>query len=92
MEEFLIWATLAVVAVIVLVLAVSLILIALALRNANRNLAQLAGGLEAIRDHTAPLADDLTTINGAAVAWRDRLLAVDGNLLEIIRAVGGSGD
>ncbi|MGH9173776.1 MAG: hypothetical protein ACRD1H_05445 [Vicinamibacterales bacterium] len=92
MESFLMWATLVVVAVIVLVLAVALILIAVALRNANRNLAKLAGGLEAIRDHTSPLANDLTTINGAAVALRDRLLAVDGNLVGIIRAVRGGGD
>jgi hypothetical protein len=89
METFLMWATLVVVAIIVVVLAVSLILIAVALRNANRNLAQLGGGLEAIRDHTAPLADDLTRINNAAVALRDCLLAVDGNLVGIIRLVRG---
>jgi hypothetical protein len=90
MQTVLTWATLIVVAVIVLVLAAALIAILVSLRRADRNLAQLVGGLEAIRDNTAPLAEDLTTINGAAVALRDGLLAVDGNLVGIIRAVRGS--
>ena len=79
--------TLGLVGVIVVVLAGHLILIAVALVRANRNLARLVGGLEAIRDQTAPLGADLTTINGAAVALRDGLLAVDGHLREIARLV-----
>lgn len=89
MESVLMWTTLAVVTAIVVVLAISLILIGLALHRANHNLVALAGGLAAIRDNTAPLTSDLPTINGAAVALRDRLLAVDGNLVGTIRAVGG---
>ncbi|MBA3417071.1 MAG: hypothetical protein H0U10_17765 [Chloroflexia bacterium] len=87
METVLIRLTLVVVAVIVVVLAVSLILVALSLVRANRNLARLVGGLEAIRDNAAPLGADLTTINGAAVALRDGLLGVDDNLRRIIRLV-----
>ena len=79
--------TLGLVAVVVVVLAGHLILIAAALIRANRNLAKLVGGLEAIRDHTAPLGADLTAINGAAVALRDGLLAVDEHLREISRLV-----
>ncbi len=73
--------------VIVVVLAVHLILIAAALIRANRNLAKLTGGLEAIRDNTAPLGNDLTTINDAASTLRDGLLAVDEHLREISRLV-----
>ncbi len=89
METVLIWLTLVIIAVVVLVLAVSLILIALSLIRADRNLKALAGGLDAIRDNVSPLATDLTTINGAAVALRDQLRGVDGNLQRIIRVFGG---
>ncbi len=88
METVLIWLTLIVIAVVVVVLAVSLILIAVSLIRANRNLKALAGGLDAIRDNVSPLAADLTTINGAAVALRDQLRGVDGNLQRIIRVFG----
>lgn len=89
METVLIWLTLIVIAVVVLFLAVSLILIAIALIRADRNLKALASGLDAIRDNVSPLATDLTTINGAAVALRDQLRGVDGNLQRIIRVFGG---
>lgn len=79
--------TLGLAAVIVGVLAGHLILVAAALIRANRNLTKLVGGLEAIRDHTAPLGADLTAINGAAVALRDGLLAVDEHLRDIARLV-----
>ena len=79
--------TLGVVAVVVVVLAGHLIPIAAALIRANRNLGKLVGGLEAIRDNTAPLGADLTAINGAAVTLRDGLLAVDEHLREIARLV-----
>ena len=77
------------VAVIVAVIAVYLILIAAALRRANDNLTKLVGGLEAIRDNTAPLEQDLTTINGAAVSLRDKLMEVDRNLQKVIQLVRG---
>ncbi len=81
--------TFGLVAVVVGLLATYLILIAAALIRANRNLQKLVGGLEAIRDNTAPLGADLTAINGAAVALRDGLLAVDQHLQGIIRLVRG---
>ena len=49
MTRLLTWLTLGLVTVIVAVLASHLILIAAALVRANRNLAKLVGGLEAIR-------------------------------------------
>ncbi len=87
MKSLLTQVTLGLVGVIVVVLAGHLILIAVALIRANRNLAKLNGGLEAIRDNTAPLGDDLTTINTAATTLRDGLLAVDEHLREISRLV-----
>ncbi len=87
MKTLLTRLTLGLVSVIVVVLAGHLILIAAALIRANRNLAKLVGGLEAIRDNTAPLGADLTAINGAAVALRDGLVAVDEHLREIVRLV-----
>jgi hypothetical protein len=77
--------TLAVVAAVVAVLAGYLILIAVALIRANRNLAHLVGGLEAVRDHTMPLKADLATSNGAAVALRTRLVSLDSHLQGVAR-------
>ncbi len=89
MKTLLTRITLGLVAVIVVTLAGHLILIAAALIRANRNLTKLVGGLEAVRDNTAPLGADLTAINGAAVALRDGLLAVDEHLRDIARLVRG---
>lgn len=81
--------TFGLVGVIVVVLAGHLILITAALVRANRNLAKLTGGLEAIRDNTAPLGDDLATINGVATTLRNELLDVDEHLRDIGRLVRG---
>ena len=81
--------TLVVVAAVVAVLAVHLILIAASLLRANRNLAKLVEGLEAIRDNTAPLDQDLSTINGAAGTLKNRLVTVDEHLRGIIQLVRG---
>ena len=89
MKTILTRLTLGVVAAVVVVLAGHLILIAAALFRANRNLAKLVGGLEAIRDQTATLGADLTAINEAAVAIRDGLAAVDEHLRGIARLVRG---
>ncbi len=89
MKTLLTRITLGLVSVIVVVLAGHLILIAAALIRANRNLTKLVGGLEAVRDNTAPLGADLTAINGAAVALRDGLLAVDEHLQDIAKLVRG---
>ena len=79
--------TLLVVGAIVAVLATYLILIAAALLRANRNLEKLVGGLEAIRDNTASLAEDVPAINSAAIALRDSLLSIATHLQEILRLV-----
>ncbi len=89
MKRLLTRLTFGLIGVIVVVLAGHLILIAVSLIRANRNLAKLTGGLEAIRDNTAPLDEDLATINNAAVTLRDGLLAVDEHLREIGRLVRG---
>jgi len=75
------------VGVIVVVLASYLVLIAAALIRANRNLTKLVGGLEAIRNNTAPLANDIGAINDAAITLRDGLRAVDGHLQGVINLV-----
>lgn len=82
--------TLLVVGAVVSVLAIYLILIAAALIRANQNLEKLVGGLTAIRDNTAPLKEDLATINGAAVALRNRLVSVDAHLQGIARQMPGA--
>ncbi len=89
MKTVLTWLTYGLVGVIVVVLASYLMLIAAALTRANRNLTKLVGGLEASRDHTAPLGDDLGAINTAAVVLRDRLMAVDEHLNGVIRLIRG---
>ncbi len=89
MKRFLTGVTLGLIGTVVVVLAIHLILIAAALVRANRNLAKLVGGLEAIRDNTAPLGADLGAINNAAVTLRDGLMAVDEHLRDIIRLVRG---
>jgi len=81
--------TLVVVAAVVAVLAVHLILIAASLLRANRNLATLVAGLEAIRDNTTPLDQDLSTINSAAGTLKNRLVTVDEHLRGIIQLVRG---
>ncbi|HBY97559.1 MAG: hypothetical protein M5U01_35990 [Ardenticatenaceae bacterium] len=89
MKAFLTWITLMVTVAVVIVLAIYLILIASALMRANRDLEQLVNGLEAIRNNTAPLADDLTAINNAATTLRDQLHSLDGYLQEIAGIVQG---
>ena len=86
MKDLLTRLTLLLVTAIVAVLATYLVLIAVALIRANRNLAQLGDGLEAIRDNTKPLAQDLSTINNAAVILQNRLMTVDEHLRGIIKS------
>ncbi len=83
MAEALMWITLVVLALVVLVLAFYLISVIFTLTKANRKLVQLAGGLEAIRDHTQPLPQHLTTINGALADLQQGLRSVDSHLVGI---------
>jgi len=87
MKNLLTALTLVITTLVVGVVAYHLVGIAVALTRANANLAKLAGGLEIIRDNTAPLGEDLTTINSAAIGILDGLTSVDGNLVKIITAV-----
>lgn len=87
MRSLLTTLTLLLTAVVVLVLATYLIRIAAALVRADRNLAQLVVALERVRDQTAPLADDLPTINAAAATLAERLVAADAHLQAILRTL-----
>lgn len=72
--------TLVTVALVVVALAGYLIAIAWALLDAKRSVAAIADGLEAVRDHTRPLPEKLTTINGALGALLAGLRGADGHL------------
>jgi hypothetical protein len=72
--------TLVTVALVVLALAGYLIAIAWALYDTRRSVAAIADGLEAVRDHTRPLPEKLTTINGALGALLGGLEAADRHL------------
>ena len=65
---------------VVVALAGYLIAIAWALLDTRRSVAAIADGLEAVRDHTAPLPEKLTTINGALGALLGGLEAANGHL------------
>ena len=72
--------TLITVALVVIALAGYLIAIAWALLDTRRSVAAIADGLVAVRDHTAPLPEKLTTINGALGALLGGLEAADRHL------------
>lgn len=82
------YITLAVVLIVVLALVAYLLGIIMALQNANRNLAQLAGGLDQVMRDTQPLPGKLTTINGALGQLLTGLLAVDGHLAAVAQLLG----
>jgi len=88
MGTVLTYISLAIVLVVVLALVVYLLGIIMALRNANRNLYQLADGLDAIVKDTQPLPDKLSTINGALGQLLDGLLEVDGHLASVAKLLG----
>lgn len=77
------YLTLAAALIVVLVLVFYLVGIIIALRRAGNHLAALAGGLQAIIDHSAPLEGHLTTINGALETLDDGLKSVDNNLVGV---------
>jgi hypothetical protein len=89
MTTVLLYASLAVVAAVVLVLVVYLVGIIVALWGAKRSLAKLAGGLIAIRDHTAPLGDKVGAINGGLTTLLRGLLGVNGDLEAVVRVAQG---
>ena len=89
MTALLLTLTLVVTFTVVLVLVVYLLGIIVALWGAKRSLAKLAGGLVAIRDHTAPLGDKLGAINGGLSTLLQGLLGVNGDLAAIVRVAQG---
>ena len=89
MTALLLTVTLVVTFTVVLVLVVYLLGIIVALWGAKRSLAKLAGGLVAIRDHTAPLGDKLGAINGGLSTLLQGLLGVNGDLAAIVRVAQG---
>ncbi len=72
--------TLAAVALVVLVLVVFLVGIAFYLWRANRHLAKLVEGLQAVQSNARPLPEHLNTVNGALKALRDDLRETDRHL------------
>lgn len=80
MLTILTWLTLIVIASVVLLLAGFLIPTAISLIRANRNLTKVVGGLETIRDNTAPLAQHITAVNETAGAVRNRFIQLDSHL------------
>ncbi len=89
MTAWLLGATLLITCVVVLVLVAYLLGIIVALWGAKRSLAKLAGGLVAIRDHTAPLGDKVGAINGGLATLLQGLLGVNGDLAAIVRVAQG---
>lgn len=89
MTSMLLTATLVVVSAVVTVLVIYLLGIIVALAGAKRSLAKLAGGLVAIRDHTAPLGDKVGAINGGLTTLLQGLLAVNGNLAAVVHVAHG---
>jgi hypothetical protein len=89
MTSLLLTATLGVVFAVVIVLVIYLVGIIIALSGAKRSLTQLAGGLVAVRDHTAPLGGKVGAINGGLTALLQGLLAVNGDLAAVVRVAQG---
>ncbi len=85
MGTILAYLSLAVVLIVVLALVAYLLGIIAALRGANRNLYQLAGGLDAIVKDTQPLTGKLSTINGALTQLLSGLLAVEADLAAVAK-------
>ena len=89
MTALLLYLTLAVTTAVVLVLVAYLLGIIVALWGAKNSLAQLAGGLIAVRDNTQPLGQHLQAINGGLSDLLKGLLAVNGDLAAIVRVAQG---
>lgn len=89
MTQLLLVLSLGVTAAVVLVLVIYLVGIIFALWSAKNSLSRLAGGLIAIRDHTAPLGGHVKTINDGLGALLNGLLGVNGDLAAIVNVTKG---
>lgn len=81
------WITGIYLVVLVVVLAYATISVAFYAVRINRTFKKLAAGLTAVRDHTVPLADNLSAANaglgaiaGSLSSARDHLVATDAGL------------
>ena len=74
------YITLVVALLVVALLVVYLVAIIIALRRAGDHLQALAGGLQMVKDNTAPLPAHLTTINGALATLNGGLISVNSHL------------
>ena len=90
MTELLLYATLGLTTLIILVLVAYLLGIIFALWSAKNSLAQLVGGLAAVRDNARPLREDLPAINGKLAELLEGLTAVNDNLSAIVKVARGS--
>lgn len=87
MGDYLFIATLIVVALVVLVLVIYLVGIIIYLFRGAAHLKELAGGLQKIENDTAPLADKLTTVNGALDQLLNGFSSVNSHLASIARVL-----
>ncbi len=83
MGDYLFIATLIVVALVVLVLVVYLTGVIIYLFRGAAHLKALADGLQKVEADTAPLAEKLTTINGALGTLQGGLSSVNAHLAAI---------
>ena len=72
--------TLLAILLVVLALVGYLTATAFLLRRARNSIAAIADGLEAVKGHTQPLPEKLTTINGALGTLLEGLQGADGHL------------
>lgn len=89
MTALLLYLTLAVTGLIVLVLVAYLVGIVVALWSARNSLAQLAGGLVAIRDNTQPLGEHVQAIDGGLSTLLKGLFVVNEDIAAIVRVAQG---
>lgn len=87
MGNYLFIATLVVVGLVVLVLVIYLVGIIIYLFRGAAHLKALAGGLQKIENDTAPLAEKLTTINGALGQLHGGLASVNTHLGAIAKVL-----
>lgn len=87
MGDYLFIATLIVVGLVVAVLAIYLIGVIIYLFRAANHLNALAGGLKKIENDTTPLAEKLTTINGALDQLHGGLVSVNNHLGSIAKVL-----
>ena len=90
MATFLTIVTVAYAVILVLVLAVSLITIAVLLWRVGTTLGQIAGGLQVVRQQTAPLGQHVDALNGSLAAVSEGLQSAAGHLAAADERIGAA--